>query len=136
MVLLQQHKMLQHYNPAMLPPAPSWWHGSANDHSHAFTTIALSGYGIMWNPHYLRIRDLPVPKSWQDLLDPRYADHIGFTPPSRSGTAHVIVENILQTMGWKKGWDYLLQLSGNLSDLTARSFGTRHNVAREFFGIG
>lgn len=136
LVLLQQKHLLQRYHPAHLPRAPAWWKGPRDDSDTPYTTIALSGYGILWNRHYLEAHHLPVPRTWKDLIDPRYAGHIGFTSPSRSGTAHVIVENLLQSMGWEQGWAYLLRLAGNLSTITARSFGVRDDVARGFFGIG
>ncbi len=98
--------------------------------------FALSGYGIVYNPAYLTQYHLPVPSNWQDLLKPVYSGHIGITSPSRSGTTHLIVEVLLQTYGWEKGWAMLSQLGGNLSTVTARSFGVASGVAQRRFGIG
>ncbi len=136
LVLLQQKGLLSPYHPQHLPPPPRWWQAPLNGPDASYTTIALSGYGILWNRHSLDAHNLPVPVTWNDLVDPRYAGHIGFTSPSRSGTAHVMVENVLQSMGWEQGWAYWLRLAGNLSTITARSFGVRDDVARGFFSIG
>ena len=98
--------------------------------------FALSGYGLVYNAAYLAQYDLPVPQNWQDLLKPVYAGHIGITSPSRSGTTHLVVEALLQTYGWERGWALLSEIGGNLSTVTARSFGVASGVAQRRFGIG
>lgn len=107
-----------------------------NDPDGYYLGFALSGYGLVYNPAYLAQYDLPVPQSWQDLLKPVYAGHIGITSPSRSGTTHLIVEALLQTYGWERGWALLSEIGGNLSTVTARSFGVASGVAQRRFGIG
>lgn len=107
-----------------------------NDPDGYYLGFALSGYGIVYSPSYLRQHNLPVPRHWDDLLKPVYSGHIGITSPSRSGTTHLIVEVFLQTYGWEKGWAMLSKLGGNLSTVTARSFGVASGVAQRRFGIG
>ncbi len=98
--------------------------------------FAISGYGLMWNPPYLKQHKLAQPWEWQDLVNPRYMGHIGMTAPSRSGTTHLIVETILQKYGWEPGWALLSEIGGNLATITARSFGVRDGVKSGRFGIG
>lgn len=107
-----------------------------NDPEGYYLGFALSGYGIVYSPSYLRQHNLPVPRNWDDLLKPVYSGHIGITSPSRSGTTHLIVEVFLQTYGWERGWAMLSRLGGNLSTVTARSFGVASGVAQHRFGIG
>lgn len=107
-----------------------------DDRDGYYKGFAVSGYGILWNSAYLRRRDLPPPRSWSDLTDPRYRGHIAITAPSRSGTTHLIVETILQSKGWTEGWALLSALGGNLATVTARSFGVREGVTKGRFGIG
>nr|WP_280955321.1 MULTISPECIES: extracellular solute-binding protein [Cohaesibacter] len=97
---------------------------------------AISGYGIVWNNDYLTKRNLPVPTKWEDLTNPTYKRHIGMSAPSRSGTTHLIVESILQSQGWEKGWRLLSEIGGNLATITARSFGVIDGVRAGRFGIG
>lgn len=80
--------------------------------------------------------DLFMPGAWNDLLLPIYSDQIAMTRPARSGTTHLLVEQILQLRGWDEGWAYLLELSGNLSTLTARSHGVPEGLLNERFEIG
>ena len=118
------------------PNGPSIAGYPLDDPDGYYKGFAISGYGLMWNRPYLIRRGLPEPADWSDLMDPRYAGHIGITAPSRSGTTHLIVETILQTNGWEAGWAALSEIGGNLATITARSFGVMDGVRAGRFGIG
>ncbi|SCX80932.1 ABC transporter substrate-binding protein [Microvirga guangxiensis] len=107
-----------------------------NDPDLTYLGFALSGYGFVYNPSYLKERGLPVPKGWSDLAAPIYSGHIGISSPSRSGTMHLMVEAILQVYGWDRGWGIWSEIGGNLATVTARSFGVSAGVARGRFGVG
>lgn len=80
--------------------------------------------------------DLFMPAEWNDLLKPLYRDRIAMARPARSGTTHMMLEQILQLRGWRAGWAFILELSGNLSTLTARSYGVPDGVLNDRFDIG
>ena len=98
---------------------------------------AVEGFAVS-SVGWARRRDstLFMPGDWNDLLLPVYRDQIAMARPARSGTTHVLVEQMLQVRGWDEGWAYLLGLSGNLSTLTARSFGVPDGLVSHRFGIG
>ncbi len=73
---------------------------------------------------------------WDALLSPQYTGAIAMARPSRSGSAHMMLERALQMRGWQEGWGYLLELSGNLSTITARSFTVLDGVANGRFELG
>lgn len=98
----------------------------------AYRAFALASVGWCWRPD---LNDAP-PGRWEDLLAPRYTDRIALARPSRSGTAHMFVERTLQVHGWEKGWAYLLELAGNLSTVTGRSFNVPDGVISGRFDIG
>ena len=77
-----------------------------------------------------------MPAEWNDLLRPIYRDKIAMARPARSGTTHMLVEQLLLVRGWDDGWAYLLELAGNLSTLTARSYGVPDGLANARFEIG
>ena len=79
---------------------------------------------------------LAMPEDWGDLLQPGYRGQIGMALPSRSGTAHMMLERFLQVRGWRGGWEYFLRLSENLSTLTSRSFGVIDGVKSDRFALG
>ena len=107
-----------------------------NDPEGFFMGFAASGYGIMYNTRYLRANNLPAPKEWDDLKKPVYFGHVGISAPSRSGTTHLTVETILQGEGWDKGWATLLEIGGNLAQVSDRSFGVPDAVNSGQYGVG
>jgi ABC-type Fe3+ transport system substrate-binding protein len=107
-----------------------------NDPDGFFTGFAASGYGIMFNTRYLRANNIPAPKEWDDLKKPVYFGHVGISAPSRSGTTHLTVETVLQGEGWDKGWATLLEIGGNLAQVSDRSFGVPDAVNSGQYGVG
>lgn len=134
--VLKESGDLQIFRPAVPGVPESLGNYPINDPDGFYTGFAVSGYGMMWNTRYLERRDLAPPKTWADLVAPAYHQHIGVTAPSRSGTTHVIVESLLQDLGWDAGWAFLMELAGNLATVTARSFSVVEGVNSGRFGIG
>src|SRR5262249_44312428 len=88
-----------------------------------------------YNTRYLKANDLPAPKEWDDLKKPIYFGHVGISAPSRSGTTHLTVETILQGEGWEKGWATMLEIGGNLTQVSDRSFGVPDAVNRGQYAL-
>jgi len=107
-----------------------------NDPEGFYRGQALAGYGLMWNTRYMQANKLPPPKEWVDLTKPVYHGHVATSSPSRSGTTHLTFETILQGEGWEKGWNQIMQISGNCASITERSFGVPDGVQNGQFGIG
>lgn len=101
-----------------------------------FRGFSLARYGVVYDPIALQKAGLQVPARWTDLLERGYAGQIGMATPVRSGTTHLMIERILQHYGWDRGWAILSRLGGNLSTVTARSFGVASGVAQRRFAIG
>lgn len=97
---------------------------------------ALSGFGIMWNRRYLAAHHLTPPADWSDLTKPEYSGHIAMSAPSRSGTVHMMIEFMLQTYGWDKGWSLIQQIAANSSLIADRSFNVVDGVNIGRYGIG
>ncbi len=62
--------------------------------------------------------NLPMPKTWQDILDPVYQGQIVMPNPASSGTGYMYVSGILQAMGEEEGWAFLEQLDKNMAIYT------------------
>ncbi len=120
-------------NPAVPAKVGSY---PINDPEGYYMGQALAGYGIMWNTRYVKANNLPEPKEWADLTKAVYFGHVANSSPSRSGTVHLTVETILQGEGWNKGWEQILQISGNCAAITERSFGVPDGVSNGQFGVG
>lgn len=75
-----------------------------------FCVLTL-GIGINEDRYAQKFPGIPVPTSWDDLLNPSYKGEIVLTNPVASSTAYLFVQNQLQRLGWDDGWNYLLSLS-------------------------
>jgi phosphoglycerate transport regulatory protein PgtC len=134
--VLKKNALLQKYKPKAQGLADKVGSYPVNDPDGFYVGFAASGYGIMYNTRYLRANNLPAPKEWDDLKKPIYFGHVGISAPSRSGTTHLTIETILQGEGWDKGWASLLEIGGNLAQVSDRSFGVPEAVNTGQYGIG
>ena len=134
--VLKKHKLLAKYTPKAQGIPAKVGAYPINDPDGHYVGFAASGYGIMYNTRYMQANKLPAPKEWDDLKKPVYFGHVGISAPSRSGTTHLTVETILQGEGWEKGWATLLEIGGNLTTVSDRSFGVPDAVNSGQYGLG
>ncbi|WP_144548589.1 putative 2-aminoethylphosphonate ABC transporter substrate-binding protein [Bacillus sp. X1(2014)] len=66
----------------------------------------------------LEKKGLPIPKSYEDLLDPKYKGLISMPNPASSGTGFLTVSALIQLMGEDKAWDYMDKLHANIGIYT------------------
>jgi ABC-type Fe3+ transport system substrate-binding protein len=134
--VLKKNTLLQKYKPKAQGLAEKVGIYPINDPAGFYVGFAASGYGIMYNTRYMSANKLPAPKEWDNLKAPIYFSHVGISAPSRSGTTHLTVETILQGEGWTKGWATLLEIGGNLVQVSDRSFGVPDAVNSGQYGVG
>ena len=79
---------------------------------------------------------LPMPKSWQDLLDPIYKGHITMPNPASSGTGFLDVSAWIQIMGEEKAWNYMEKLHENIAVYTHSGSKPCKQAAAGEFTIG
>ncbi|KDM92564.1 ABC transporter substrate-binding protein [Photobacterium galatheae] len=120
---------------ALLPVASLTQDRHPMDTEHV-AVLGYSGCGMIWNQRYLDRHQLPQPERWEALTDPLYYNHLVMSSPSRSTTTHQMVENLLQRHGWDQGWGLLLQVGGNLNQVSASSEKVSHMIASGQAGIG
>jgi len=110
---------------AVIPP-------QFKDPNGAWTGI-YSGYlGFVADQSWLDEVGMPMPKVWDDLLDPRLKGEIVFAHPGSSSTAYNVLVTMLQLKGEEAGWDYLQRLNENVRQYTkSGSAGGRMVQLRE-----
>jgi ABC-type Fe3+ transport system substrate-binding protein len=114
-----------------------------NDPPRWFGT-ALSSFGIVYNRDVLKHLELPEPRTWSDLADPKYRGWIVLADPLRSGVARtsfmVLVERKMQDavdrgesadVGWARGMGLIRQIAAN-----ARNFTDSGSVVSSQVGAG
>ena len=125
------------YKPKGWDAIPAEWGGMlVKDPELYWTCFAPWLVTNIYNEKVLKKLRLPVPSTWEDLLDPVYRGNIVHTLPYASGTMHETVEIILQTMGEEEGWAYLRYLAANLARFSTGSTDTLQIVARGEVPIG
>jgi iron(III) transport system substrate-binding protein len=79
--------------------------------------FATTGYfaGFCVNTEVLKKNNLPMPTSWNDLLNPVYKGQIVMPNAASSGTGYLQIVSLLQMKGEEKGWQYLKDLDKNIA---------------------
>ena len=90
-------------NPQFKDPEGRWF----------ATTGWFAGFCV--NTEILKKNNLPMPTSWQDLLNPVYKGRIVMPNAASSGTGYAQVVSLLQMKGEEKGWRYLKDLDKNVA---------------------
>ena len=89
------------------------------DAEHQWYGAALSSFGIMYNEELREMLNLPKVSAWKDLGDVALLGKIGAADPRESGSAHMVYEIILQTLGWEEGFALLTKIGGNVRGFSA-----------------
>ena len=78
--------------------------------------VGILGWAI--NGRLLREKNLPEPKRWEDLADPRYRGLIAYANPNTSGTAYTMLATMVQIYGEAKTFDILKRAHRNVAEYT------------------
>jgi iron(III) transport system substrate-binding protein len=74
--------------------------------------------GICVNEYEIKDMDIPMPKSYADLIKPIYKGKLVMPNPNSSGTGYLTVAGILSLFGEEKGWEYMDKLHENIAIYT------------------
>lgn len=104
---------------------------------------AISSFGFTINKEFLETEGLPEPTTWMDLGNETYAQFNLFPSVTAIGTADATLstsntrmfEIILQTYGWKDGWELLTRKAAN-SRIFDKSESVRDAAIQGIIGAG
>ncbi|MGB9709472.1 extracellular solute-binding protein [Infirmifilum uzonense] len=94
------------------------------------------GHGPMYNLEVLNKFGLQPPKTWEELLDPKWKDLIVMCTPSRSSSTFINVAVIMQREGLDKGWAFWRQLAANVGTFVQRSADVVELVQKGEYAVG
>ena len=70
---------------------------------------------ITTNKPMSEAKKLPIPTSWEDLLNPVYKGEIVMPNAASSGTGYLGVASLLQMKGEEEGWKFMKELDKNVA---------------------
>ena len=78
---------------------------------------------IIVNRTILEKNNLPVPETYEDLLNPVYKDLISMPDPKSSGTGYFFLKSLVNTMGEEEAFAYIDELAKNMKQFTESGSG-------------
>jgi iron(III) transport system substrate-binding protein len=111
--------------PAQYKDPEGYWWGW----SYWFACIGV-------NTKLLAEKGYSMPRSWKDLLDPKWKGEIVMPNPGTSGTAFLAVSTIMQLYGETEGWKYLEALHKNVAQYTKSGSAPGQLAAQGEYIIG
>lgn len=100
--------------------------------------FAVTGYMAAFcvNNEVLAAKNLPMPTSWEDLLNPVYKGEVVMPNPASSGTGYLMIASILQMKGEEAGWQYLKDLDANINQYIKSGSRPCNAASEGEFAIG
>lgn len=108
-ITLDKQGALASYESPAAKDIPSY--AKSEDNTWTGFCVLTLGLGINTERYSAKFSDIPVPQTWEDLLNPAYEGEIVLTNPVASSTAYLFVQGQLQRLGWEEGWSYLFSLA-------------------------
>lgn len=86
----------------------------------AFKYIPLYAGVLGWalNTRLLREKNLPEPRIWKDLADPRYRGLVAYPNPTTSGTGYTMLATMVQLYGERETFEVLKRVHRNVAEYT------------------
>lgn len=108
-ILASEAGALEYYVPSIAYNFPSYARSSDGTWT-GFCVLSL-GIGVNKARFEKKFPGIPMPKNWEDLLNPAFKGEIVMTNPASSSTAYLFLQNQLQRLGEDEGWKYLASLA-------------------------
>lgn len=104
------------------------------DH-HKYVTWERSSGCFVVNTKVLENKGLPIPKTYEDLLDPMYKDLIAMPDPKSSSTGYFYYLNLVNELGEKEALAYFDALAKNIKSFTESGSGPMKLLIQGEIGI-
>ena len=112
---------------------------SVTGYTNRHKKVAVNGktYGaFLVNDKVLKAKNLPTPKSYNDLLKPEYKGLVVMPSPKSSGTGYSMYNGMISLLGNEKGMDYFKALNPNIKEYTTSGSAPVKSVVRGDTAIG
>lgn len=95
-----------------------------------------NGGAIIINRIWLEEKQLPIPNSYYDLLNPIYKDLISMPNPKTSGTGYMFLLSLVNSMGQDEAFAYFDELTPNILQYTSSGSGPINSLVTGEVVIG
>ncbi|MFC0013741.1 MULTISPECIES: ABC transporter substrate-binding protein [Allobacillus] len=92
-----------------------------------YTGAELFVLGFSYNTDL--VSEEEAPKTWEDLLDPKWEGKIQFPNPAASGTATLMVLSYMMQHGEEEGWEYFQKLAQQANSIPDSGSGPTKSAA-------
>lgn len=105
----------------------------ASGHSFPF---ARESACVAVNEEQLKNRGLPMPTSYDDLLDPMFKGHVCMPNPKSSGTGYNFLKSLVNARGEEAAFSYFDALSENIYQFTSSGSGPVNALVQGEAAVG
>ena len=99
------------------------------DPTGTWNPIYVGCIAFACNSDWFKENGYEYPKTWADLLDEKYKGEIIMAHPATSGTAYTVLATLIQLKGEEGCWEYMTELSKNISQFTKAGSAAPNAVA-------
>jgi len=130
--------LLEPYESPMLVEIGEEFRNPATSKKHHSAGVYAGVLGYSVNTDVLKEKNLPMPRSWEDLTKPIYKGMVQVASPQSSGTAYTVLATMVQLKGEEDAYIYLAKLHQNVNQYTKSGSAPGKAAARgeTMIGIG
>ncbi len=97
---------------------------------HKYAVNGKTAGAFLVNTKMLEEKGLPVPQSYEDMLDPQYAGLISMPSPKSSGTGYSYYNGMITILGNDEGMAYFEKLNPNIKEYTTSGSAPAKSAVR------
>ena len=122
--------LLQTYTSANMAALHDWAKRVHAMSGERCVGVSSGAIGLAWNRELMARKNLPLPQSWADMLNPAYRGEIQLPNPNSSGTAYTIIAGLIQLWDEDRAFEYLRRLHANVNAYTRSGAAPMQAVSR------
>jgi iron(III) transport system substrate-binding protein len=125
-----ERNLLQPYTSSNMAQLHDWAVRAHRQSGERCVGVSSGAIGITWNREIMQRKNLPLPRTWEDLLSPAYRGEVQLPNPNSSGTAYTIIAGLVQLWDEDRAFAYLRRLHANVNAYTRSGAAPMQAVAR------
>ena len=134
LLMLDKENLLKPYAPKGLEKVDPKFKDSAEEPVWVGNNAWMATFAV--NKTELEKLGLPIPRTYEDLLNPGYKGLISMPHPASSGTGFLAIAGFMQIMGEKEAWEYMEKLHENMGVYTHSGSKSAKQAASGEYPIG